>query len=251
MSRVLLVGAILFATTASPRAQVPAAEPSVIIAQGEATARRAADRAWLTISTEVREGRAGEARRKSAEAMSAVQAALTSIGLPADAIRTSGYSLQPEMGFGYTGNPGVRRYIVRNQIDVRIDDLDRLADVIDAANTARNVALTISNPRLELKSREALELDVARAAVQAAMARAQAMAAGAGQALGAVVRIQQGPVMVGLPGPPPVARPAPTFDRGGRGGAGAGTGEITTIETPFSPGELEVRAQATVTVAIR
>jgi uncharacterized protein YggE len=247
MVRTLLAGAILVVSAASLRAQTVAPEPSVVVAQGEAMSRRAADRAWVTMSTEVREGRAAEARRKSAEAMTAVHAALGAVGLPADAIRTTAYSLQPEIGPGYTGAPGVRRYVVRNQIEVRIDDLDKLADVIDAANAAKNVALTISNPRLELKNRETVELEVARAAVQAAMARAQAMAAGAGQSLGAIVRIQQGPVVVAAPAPPP----PPRFGLGDVG-RGAGGGAVTApVDTPFSPGELEVRAQATVTVAIK
>lgn len=249
MKRLFVVSALLMCLAANPRAQTPAADPAVVIAQGESIVRRAADRAWLTIATEVREGRAADARRKSAEAMSAVQAALANVGLPADALRTSGYSLVPEMGSGYTGNPGVRRYVVRNQIDVRIDDLERLADVIDAANAAKNVALTISNPRLELKDRETVELDAARAAVQAAMARAQAMAAGAGQSLGTILRIQQGQVFVTVPGPTPSAPRASFADARGAGG-GRGGGEVL-VETPITPGELEVRAQATVTVAIR
>ncbi|HYN05921.1 MAG TPA: SIMPL domain-containing protein [Vicinamibacterales bacterium] len=104
MVRLLLVGVFLVISTAFPRAQTAAPEASVVIAQGEAIARRAADRAWITIATEVREGKATDARRKSAEAMAAVQTALASVGLPADVIRTTGYSLQPEMGYGYTGN---------------------------------------------------------------------------------------------------------------------------------------------------
>jgi uncharacterized protein len=248
MRRLFLVAVLVVCSTAVPRAQAPA-EPAVVIAQGEASVRRAADRAWITIATEVREGRAAEARRKSAEAMTSVREALTGAGLPADAIRTTSYSLQPEMGYGYTGNPGVRRYVVRNQVEVRIDDLDRLADVIDAANAAKNVALTISNPRLELKDRETVELDAARAAVRAAMARAQAMAAGAGQTLGTIVRIQQGQVFVGLPAPPAPPRPASADLL--RGGAGRGAAAEPLVDTPITPGELEVRAQATVTVAIR
>jgi uncharacterized protein len=225
-----------------------AAEPSVVVAQAEAIVRRAPDRAWITIATEVREGKATDARQKSAEAMSAVHAALQSVGLPADAVRTTNYSLVPEMGYGYTGNPGVRRYVVRSQIEVRVDDLTRLADVIDAANTAKNVALTISNPRLELANREKVELEAARAAVQAAMARAEAMAAGAGRGLGSIVRIQQGPVSVVLPAPPPTPR---TGSSDARGGGGAAPAAPPPIDTPITPGELEVRAQATVTVAIR
>jgi len=250
MSRSLLVH-LLFVVVPVPAAQAQTVtpEPSVVVAQGEAIVRRAPDRAWITIATEVRDGKAADARQKSAEAMAAVHAALKSAGLPADALRTTNYSLVPEMGYGYTGNPGVRRYVVRSQIEVRIDDLARLADVIDAANAAKNVALTISSPRLELANREKVELEAARAAVQSAMARAEAMAAGAGRALGSIVRIQQGAVATILP--PAAPQPTPRASMDARGGGGAAAAPPAPIETPIAPGELEVRAQATVTVAIR
>ena len=163
MSRLLRAVAVLAAgVLASPVAaqtpQNPISDPPVIITQAEATLRRSPDRAWLTVSTEVRDGKAANARRKSAEAMTAVQESLKATGLSPDAIRTIGFSMQPEMDYG-PGRPGVRNYVVRNQIEVRIDALDLLADVIDAANSPKNVAITISNPRFELKNREASELE--------------------------------------------------------------------------------------------
>jgi uncharacterized protein YggE len=145
------------------------------------------------------------------------------------------------------GKPSVRNYVVRNQIEIRIDDLDKLADVIDAANTPKNVAITVGSPRYELKDKDAAEVEALRMAVQTAMARAKTMAAGAGQTLGAVQRIQQGGVSVSMPG-------QPTFRAAGAGGAARGGGGVVAaepvVETVITPGELEIRANVTVTVQI-
>jgi len=245
--------AIVVAVALPAAAQIPqssVSDPPVIITQAEATLRRSPDRAWLTLSTEVRDGKAANARRKSAEAMTAVQESLKATGLPPDAIRTIGFSMQPEMDFG-PGRPGVRNYVVRNQIEVRIEALDLLADVIDAANSPKNVAITISNPRFELKNREASELEAIRAAVKTATTRAQAMADGAGQALGPIVRIQQGAVQVIAPSPGPTTR-SPVAGRAGGGATfDAASAGPAGVETPITPTDLEIRVQVTVTTSLR
>ena len=253
MSRAFSTAAVpvlLLASTLSATAQVPAPDPPAIVAQADATLRKMPDLARVTVATEVRDGKAAEARRKSAEAMTAVQAAIKSAGIAADAIQTSGFSLTPEMEYS-GGKPSVKNYVVRNQIDVRVDDLDKLADVIDAANSPKNVIITVGNPRFELKAREAAELEAVAAAVRTARARAQAMATGSGQTLGPVLRIQQGQVYV-------TSASAPTFRAGMPLGAGArgGSGDVSMAEpvrteTPITPGELEVHAQVTLTIAIR
>ena len=173
----------------------------------------------MTVATEVRDGKAAEARRKSAEAMTAVQTAIKAVGLAPDAIQTSGFSLTPEMEYS-GGKPSVKNYVVRNQIDVRVDDLDKLADVIDAANSPKNVIITVGNPRFELKAREAAELEAVAAAVRTARARAQAMATGAGQTLGPVLKIQQGQVYVTSPASP-TSRAAMPLARARAGGGDA------------------------------
>jgi uncharacterized protein YggE len=254
MRRVTL--AVLFACAPSLAwAQSSTPGPPVIVASGEAVLKRTADRAFLTIGTEVRDGKAVNARKKSAEGMTEIRAAIVAAGVPESAIRTTGYSLQPEFEYsgGFSGNrPSVRNYVVRNQVELRIDDIDKLADVIDAANMPKNIAVTIGSPRYELKDRDGAELEATRMAVQNAMARAKALAAGAGQALGPVQRIEQGGVHVIIPQPMyrtqmGIAGPA----RAGRGGADAPMAEPAPPETPITPGELEIRAHVTVTIAIK
>lgn len=230
----VLAGAIMMATLgAGPIAQTSAVH--VITADGEAIIRRAPDRAWLTMATETRETRAADARRRGAEGMTALQQALQRTGLPSDAIRTSGYSLTPEMSWN-NGRGTIRGYVVRNQIDVRVDDLERLSDVIEAANGAPSTAISISGPRFDLRDRAAAESEALRQAVQAALARARAMAGGAERVLGPIVRIEDRAAGGGAPEPLMMRAAAMKAD---------------TVETPISPGEVEVHAAVRVTVELR
>jgi len=59
----------------------------------------APDRVWVSIAAESRARGPKEAQRATADAMKAVLDKLKALGLPADAIRTSGYDLQPEFDY--------------------------------------------------------------------------------------------------------------------------------------------------------
>ncbi len=247
MRRTALAAAFVVCVQGFASAQQTPPGPPVIVSNGEAVLKRTADRAFLTLAAEVRDGKAANARKKSAEGMTEIRAAIISAGVPDSAIRTTGYSLQPEYDYS-GGRPNVRNYVVRNQVEIRIDEIDKLADVIDAANLPKNIAVTIGSPRYELKDREAAELEATRLAVQNAMARARALAAGAGQTLGPVQRIEQGSVHLVMP--QPMYRTQMGVAGVARGG-GATMAEPAPPETPITPGDLEIRANVTVTVAIK
>ncbi|HVW05787.1 MAG TPA: SIMPL domain-containing protein [Vicinamibacterales bacterium] len=235
MSRLLLPLMAVAAIVCSVDPALAQSSPqAVVVAQGEATVKRAPDQAWLTVATETRDVKAEDARRKSAEGMTAVQASLRRAGVPADAIRTTSYYLTPEMDWN-NGRGTVKGYLVRNQIDVRVDNLDRLGDIIDAANATKTTTLTISGPRFALKDQQAAETDALRLAVEAAMARAQAMAGGAKRSLGEIVRIEESGASRPT-SPQPVMRMAAAAE---------------PVQTPITPGDIEVRVEVTVTVALR
>jgi uncharacterized protein YggE len=209
--------------------------PPVIVTQGEAVLKRAPDQAWLTVATEQRETQPTEARRKGAEAMTGVQNALRKAGVAGDAIRTTSFSLTPDVEW-VGGRSTVRGYVMRNQIEVRVDNLERLPAVIDAVNSPKTAGLSIIGPRFDLKNRQAAENEALQRAVELALERAQAIAAGARRNVGPIARIEAHAVD-GMP------RPVPMMDRM--------VAARQEPATPITPGEIEIRAMVTVTVEIR
>ena len=227
-----LIGIVFVLSLAARPAFAQQAPPSppVIVTHGEAVIKRAPDQAWVGIAAETRASAPADAQRTAAEAMKAVQTALSKAGLPGDAIRTTGYSLQPDMEY-VNGRGRVRGYIVRNQIEVRVDDLQKLGAVLDAAGGSG--ATSMSGLRFDLKERGAAEREALTLAVREAMARARALAAGGAVVLGPVLKIEDAG---------DVRQPMPYMTMRAEGGAPA--------QTPIVPGELEIRAQVTVTVKI-
>jgi uncharacterized protein YggE len=147
------------------------------------------------------------------------------------------------------GRVELRAYAARHSLDVRLDRLDMLGDVIDAANTPRNVVIGVGSPRFELLDRQGAEMEVLSEAVKSARARAHAMAEAAGQRLGEVVQLQHGPISAAFPPPAPVVRS--NAGVAGRGGGGAAAAPPPPApDTSISPGEIEFRAQVTLTMAL-
>lgn len=228
----ILVG--LAAVVPAPAiAQVTTETQPTIVTEGHAVLKRAPDQAFVTIAAETRAQTPAQAQGLAAEAMTSVHAALMAAGIEEGAIRTTGYSLQPDMQYD-EGRARVRGYIARNQVEVRVDDLDRLSDVIDAAGT--NGATSMSDLRFDLKTRSAVEREALRLAVQDAMGRASAIASGANATVGAIVKIDE---QRGMSQPRPMMAMR------------ADTMAMQEASTPVSPGEIEIEARVTLTVGIR
>src|SRR4051812_9901689 len=134
--------------------QTPAATPNsnepVIVTSGEGVVKMAPDRVWVTIAAESRAKSPREAQRANADAMKAVLDKLKALGLPADAIRTSGYDLQPQFDY-VNGRQSLREYVARNTVEVRVDEVTRAGEVLDAA--VGSGATTVSGLRFDLKDR--------------------------------------------------------------------------------------------------
>ena len=227
---------IMLATVVPARSQTTMPAEPVIVTRGEAVIKRAPDRAWVTIATDARDLQAAEARKRGAEVMTAVQNALKGVGIPADAIRTTGFSLAPEMEW-VSGRQRQNGYVVHNQIEVRVDDLDKISQVLDVGNATKSTALTIRGPRFDLKNREGAEHEALRQAVERAMGRAQAIAGGARRTLGGIVRVEDQSATVIMSEMPMQMRTANMA--------------ADKAETPITPGEIEIRAQVTLSIAIR
>ena len=230
-SALVLCAATAFAQGGDPP---PPAPHPVIVSTGDATVRVTPDRAYITLATEVLAPTPSAAQQKNAAAATAVRDRLKVLRLPDDAIKTVSYSLSED--YEFTNNKRVSRgFHAVNQIEIRVDDIARVGEVVDAAVQAG--AATVSNIRFDVKERAASERQALKEAVADARARAEAMAAGAGVTLGPIVRIEEG-----SGGGYPIPRPPPQM---------AQRMMAAQADTPVSAGEIEIQAHVTLTAAIK
>lgn len=231
MALALAVG--LFGLPVAALAQTPddAAEP-VVVVRGEGSVKAAPDMAWVTIGAEHRARDAKQAQADNAAAMNAVHARVLALGVPKDALRTVSYDLQLEFDYK-DGRQVPRAYVARSRLEVRVDDVARVGELLEAAVTTG--ATSVQGVRFDLKAREQLERDALGRAVADARARAEAAATGAGQAIGRILRIEEGASR--MPPPQPMAMARMTAEDSG--------------QPAMAPGEIEVRAQVTLTATLR
>jgi uncharacterized protein YggE len=215
-------------------AAVAAQQPrdaSVIVMAGAGLVQASPDRAWITITAESRAGSPREAQRRNADVMQPVHDKLRAAGVPADAIRTIAYDLQPEWDF--VNNRRVSRgYVARNTIEVRVDAVDRAGELLEIA--VASGATSVGGIRFDVKDHGRLEREALRLAVADARAKADAVAAAAGGAVARVVRIEEHGVMSRPPVPLVAAREALQ----------------ASDAPPVAAGQIEIRAQVTLTAEL-
>lgn len=220
--------ALLVATTAA--AQVAPPEPPTVVVSGEGLVTAVPDQAWVRVGAESRSKNSKDAQSRNAEAMTAVQQKIASLGIPKDAVRTIAVDLQMEYDYA-NGRQTPRGYVARNTIEVRVDDFSKLGDVLDAA--VGSGATNLHGLRFDVRRREALEREALQLAVANAMGRAEALAAGAKRTLDRVVRIEE------------------SFTSRGEAPVMAMRMKAEDASTPVAAGELEIRAQVRLTAALK
>ncbi len=147
-------------------------------------------------------------------------------------IQTANYSIWPQ--YDYRNDTQVLRgYQVDNSLVVKIRDLDRAGEIIDAASEAGGDAARINGLRFALEDNAALLIAAREAAWQDALAKAQQLADLAGVGLAAPVRIAENVSA------PPIAIP---YERAMAADAG--------FTTPIEAGESQVTVTVSVTFGI-
>jgi uncharacterized protein len=238
MRSILLLLTLVLAVTVTPALGQGSNPPLVsplqpaVITQGHAIINVRPDRAFVNIAAESRSKNSAEAQKQNAASMTAVLQRIEQAGVPKDAVRTIGYELQPEFDYA-NGRQTFRSYVARNTVEVRLDDIDRIGIVIDAAGSGG--ATTIAGVRFDVRNRAGLERDAIRQAVADARARAEAAAAGAGATIDRIVRIEE----AGMPEPP---RPMMRM---------AAQALESPSSTPVAPSTIEIEARVTLTASLR
>lgn len=235
--RVSLAGALLSLALVAPRAAAqepppPPAAGDVVVTSGEGLVLAAPDRAFVSISAESRAKMPKEAQQANANAMTAVQARLKAAGISAEAVRTIALDLQPEFDYA-NGKQTLRGYVARNTIEVRVDEIEKVGEIVDAA--VGSGATSVSNIRFDLKNREATERKALAQAVADARGRAEALAQAATRGIDRILRIEDHSE---TGGPPP--RPMMMMRQA-----------AADASTPVTPGQLEIRARVTLIVKLK
>src|SRR5437763_1628761 len=149
-----LAAAVVVLLPVAASAQQPALprDQPVVVTSGDGVLQVVPDRAWVTITAESRASTPREAQQKNAAAMKPVQDRLRAAGIPADAMKTTAYEVQPDWDYR---NQKIRGYVARNSVSLRIDDVDGVGEFVDVVVTAG--ATSVNSIRFDLKDRERLE----------------------------------------------------------------------------------------------
>jgi hypothetical protein len=176
---------VLFTATAS--AQMPGMEPMprTISVSGSGTVDATPDIARLSLAVQRRDVSMQVARDETVRVSKAFLALCTKLGIKENKIRTSGLTINPEYRWDEKENKQIfTGYFVQRQLQVEINDLDKLGNVIEGAIDAG--VNEVSPPELDSSKRKELNRDALAAATVDAKANAERVASSLGVRLGAV-----------------------------------------------------------------
>lgn len=169
-----------------------------------------------------------EARAAAASAMTDIIAAIKGLGIADADIQTTGLNLSARYADG--SSTKIVGYIISEQVQVTVRDLDKAGDVVDAA-TAKG-ATDVNGISFEIADPAKAQDDARAAAVTAARTSGLAMASAAHVTLGAVLSISD------------ASAPTPIYY------GAAAAAPMADVKTPVQPGTQDVSAAVTVVFEI-
>jgi uncharacterized protein YggE len=156
----------------------------------EASVSRAPDLAILSAGVQVNGDTAQAAMAEQARLMNGVMAALKAAGIADRDLQTSNLSLNPRYEYRDNVEPKIIGYTASNQLTVRVRNLDKVGQTIDAlvsrgGNTLNGISFGLDKP-------EGIVNEARKAAMAEALARANLYASAAGLKVKRIVTISEG-----------------------------------------------------------
>jgi uncharacterized protein YggE len=212
----------------------------VIQASGTGNVIGTPDRAQITFSVETDDTDVKIAQQDNARKMATVINALVAIGIPRDALKTTGYNIYPvyEDSTKSIIDQKVRTYRVTNTLTVTLHDVSKTGNVIDVAvangiNQARSIQFLLSDEQSQVLRTDALKKAVARA-----RADADTVAAAMGTP---IIGVQSADISGGYS---PVLFENYQYQT-------SNAMMKSAAPTPIQPGDITVSAQVSITYLIR
>jgi uncharacterized protein YggE len=198
-----------------------------ITVNASGTVETTPEEAALELGVETHAANAKDALAQNAERLRRVIDALRKAGVAKDDLQTSNVSLWPQHTDDGTSVTG---YQAQNTVSAELD-VAEAGDAIDAAVAAG--ANVVGGPSLSVGDRDALYRKALRDAVEAARAKAEAIAEAAGVKVGRVSAVVES---AGYQEPGPMAYAMRAAD--------------SAVSTPIEPGKQAIEATVTVTFAL-
>jgi hypothetical protein len=203
-----------------------------ISVSGQGIAVAAPDIASLSLGVSTVRDSARQARDDAASLVTDLIASLEENGIEEEDYHTSRFSIDPEIDFRASGEQVIRGYRVTSILAVTVRDLDRVGEVIDDAVDAVGDPIRVQGVTFSIEDAAALQSEARALAMADAKTKAEELAALAEVDLGKPIAISES----SGGGPPPVF---------------FGTAELAQdVETPISPGQLEITVNVQVSYAI-
>lgn len=175
-------------------AETPTLNEAMISVSGEGEAALAPDMALVDLGVLREAETAAEALAANNTAMAEVLKAITEEGIAAKDVQTSGFTIEPQYRQtaakdGSYEPPVIVGYQVRNNVQVRVRDLDNLGKVIDrtvklGVNQGGNIRFTNEKPEEAIRQARSN-------AMAEAIDKARTLAEAAGVKLGRVISINE------------------------------------------------------------
>jgi len=200
MRRLLSVLIVVAAAAALPGASAAQnnreAEQRLLTLSGEGIVTASPDMATITLGVVTEEERARAALSANTASMTGIIDALKAEGLESRDLQTSGFSVeaiysQPPPNYDHSKPfyPQILGYRVRNNLTVRIRELERVGAILDAVITLG--ANSVSGPNFTVENPQPLEDEARRIAMSDALRKGALYAEAGGVALGPVSRIEE------------------------------------------------------------
>lgn len=238
--RLLIACALTAASSwamAQPSPDLPSVgspRPATIQVTGQAKVSAIPDRVYIDVGVTTQAPKSEIAAAQNASRLSAVTAAIKRAAGPGAQLTTAEYSVSPNYHYPRDGGtPAIVGYTVSNVVRIRMDDLRKIGQVIDAATQAGSN--NVQGIRFALRDEEAPRGEALRKAAMDARQDAESLAGALGLRIVRVLSLsEQAPAVV------------PIYPQTRQFAAKAAAAPATPVEA----GTIEVNATVNLTVEV-
>ncbi|MGN0941023.1 MAG: SIMPL domain-containing protein [Selenomonadaceae bacterium] len=164
-------------------------QPPILSINGSGTAQGTPDEATISLGVITHAPSAEAAQSENAASSQAIESALADLGIAKKDIQTQNYSFYPDYSRDNDDVNVIVGYTVSNTILVRVDDVNAVGEVIDAA--LKNGANNINSLEFSIKNTDALRRTALKSAVDDAREKAEIIASSLGKSIVGVQNVSE------------------------------------------------------------